>query len=171
MVAGKTGTAQKVENGRYSPDKTIASFVGYVPADRPRLVILVVVDDPTIGQYGGEIAAPAFKKIAEETLRYMRVEPSIPGRNLDVDAPVLRASARPAPPATTKGQVPDLRGLDARGAIAAATAAGFRVRTSGEGLVATQSPEPGSAAGDANLVKLMLTPAPRPVDVSGGEGR
>ncbi|MFA6956087.1 MAG: penicillin-binding transpeptidase domain-containing protein [Thermoanaerobaculia bacterium] len=171
MVAGKTGTAQKAENGRYSPDKTIASFVGYVPADRPRLVILVVVDEPTIGQYGGEIAAPAFKKIAEATLRYMRVEPSIPGRNLDVDAPVIRASARPAPPATPKGQVPDLRGLDARDAIAAATAAGLRVRTSGEGVVATQSLEPGSVAGDAKFVKLTLTPAPRQLDGSGGEGR
>jgi len=103
----------------------------------------------------------------------MRVEPSIPGRNLDVDAPVLQASAKSALPAAPKGQVPDLRGLDAREAIAAATAAGLRVRTSGEGLVATQSPEPGSAAGDAKLVKLTLTPtpAPRPVEGSGGEGR
>jgi cell division protein FtsI (penicillin-binding protein 3) len=172
-VAGKTGTAQKAENGRYSPDKTIASFVGYVPADRPRLVILVVVDEPTIGQYGGEIAAPAFKKIAEATLRYLRVEPSIPGRNLDVEAPRLEARAQPARPATGAGAVPDLRGLDARDAIATATAAGLRVHTSGEGLVSTQSPEPGAAAGEAKLVKLTLTPAiaPRPAGSGGGEGR
>ncbi|MBI2213414.1 MAG: PASTA domain-containing protein [Acidobacteria bacterium] len=170
QVAGKTGTAQKAEHGRYSPDKTIASFVGYVPADRPRLVILVVVDEPTIGQYGGEIAAPAFKRIAEATLRYLRVEPSIPGRNLDVDPPYLRARSKPPAPALPAGSVPDLRGLDARDAIAAATAAGFRVRTSGEGFVSTQSPEPGGAAGDAKLVRLTLAPEPRPV-ADGGEGR
>lgn len=171
MVAGKTGTAQKPENGRYHPDKTIASFVGYVPADRPRLVILVVVDEPTIGQYGGEIAAPAFKRIAEATLRYLRVEPSIPGRNLDVEVPRLEARARQAAPAVPGGAVPDLRGLDARAAIAAATAAGLRVRTDGEGLVAAQVPEPGSAAGEARLVKLTLTPAPRAAESGGGEGR
>jgi cell division protein FtsI (penicillin-binding protein 3) len=170
MVAGKTGTAQKAENGRYAPDKTIASFVGYVPADRPRLVILVVVDEPTIGQYGGEIAAPAFRQIAEATLRYLRVEPSIPGRNLGIETPRLDVRARPAPPAALPGSVPDLRGLDAREAISIATAAGLRVTTSGEGLVTAQSPEAGAPRGETRVLKLTLASAPRPLS-AGGEGR
>src|SRR5205814_6021586 len=65
IVAGKTGTAQKAMHGSYALDKFVASFAGYVPADRPRLAILVVVDEPRGAQYGGTIAAPAFKEIAE----------------------------------------------------------------------------------------------------------
>jgi cell division protein FtsI (penicillin-binding protein 3) len=80
VVAGKTGTAQKAGAGGYLPNRTVASFTGYVPADRPRLAILVVVDEPRTGQYGGEIAAPAFREIAETSLRYLQVEPAFPRR-------------------------------------------------------------------------------------------
>jgi cell division protein FtsI/penicillin-binding protein 2 len=76
-AAGKTGTAQKPENGGYSASRYIASFVGFVPADRPELGIIVVVDEPGGGQYyGGQVAAPAFARVAEETLRYMDIEPA-----------------------------------------------------------------------------------------------
>src|SRR5437764_970852 len=68
VVAGKTGTAQKAVRGGYSAEKFVASFAGYVPADRPRLVILAVVDEPKGAQYGGTIAAPMFKQIAESSL-------------------------------------------------------------------------------------------------------
>jgi len=147
VVAGKTGTAQKAERGRYAPDKTIASFVGYVPADRPELVILVVVDEPRVGQYGGEIAAPAFRSIAEASLRYLQVEPSIPGRELDVEFPIMATfSHKPEGVESGTGIVPDLRGLDARTAISLATTAGLTVRTSGTGYVASQDPEPGEKA-------------------------
>src|SRR5579859_6973651 len=91
VVAGKTGTGQKAVRGGYSPDRVVASFGGYVPADRPRLVILVVVDDPKGAQYGGEIAAPAFKEIAEGTLRYLGVPPSVPARTIDAAPPLLAA--------------------------------------------------------------------------------
>jgi cell division protein FtsI (penicillin-binding protein 3) len=133
VVAGKTGTAQKAVRGGYSPDKVIASFAGYVPADRPRLAILVVVDEPKLSQYGGTVAAPAFKEIAESTLRYLGVAPTIPGRTLGVDAPLLAAFSQDERPAT------DLRGLDARAAIARATSAGLRVRAIGSGVVQSQS--------------------------------
>lgn len=82
VVAGKTGTAQKAGPGGYLPNKTIASFTGYVPADRPRLAILVAIDEPRTSQYGGEIAAPAFREIAERSLRYLRVDPAFPRRVL-----------------------------------------------------------------------------------------
>ncbi len=63
-VAGKTGTAQKVKKGRYSQD-VVSSFIGFFPADDPRWLIYVVVDEPKRHHYGGEVAAPAFKKIAQ----------------------------------------------------------------------------------------------------------
>jgi cell division protein FtsI (penicillin-binding protein 3) len=147
VVAGKTGTAQKADRGRYAPDKRIASFIGYAPADRPEVVILVVIDEPSVGRYGGEVAAPAFRAIAESTLRYLRVEPSIPGRELGVELPKMAAfSHEPSGMENAKGIVPDLTGLDAREAIARATAAGLRVRASGSGFVMSQEPPPGESA-------------------------
>ncbi len=74
-VAGKTGTAQKPEGGRYVKGKYIASFVGYVPAERPVLAIIVVVDEPQDVYYGGAVAAPVFSEIAEFSLRHLRVPP------------------------------------------------------------------------------------------------
>ena len=82
-VAGKTGTAQKAEKGRYVT-KYVASFVGLVPAKRPRLAILVMVDEPHGDIYGGVVAAPAFRDIARFDLQYLEVPP---------DAPETRAGA------------------------------------------------------------------------------
>jgi cell division protein FtsI (penicillin-binding protein 3) len=73
-VAGKTGTSQKPDpRGGYSPHARIASFVGIVPADRPRLVVLVVIDEPKTAVYGGEVAAPVFKAIAQQALTYLGI--------------------------------------------------------------------------------------------------
>lgn len=77
-VAGKTGTAIKVVNGRYDHNRVVANFVGIVPSDDPRLVIGVMVDEPQPIHYGGKVAAPAFKEIAEEALRYLGIPPSAP---------------------------------------------------------------------------------------------
>ena len=76
-VAGKTGTAQKAENGRYVR-KYVASFVGLVPAKKPRLAILVMVDEPRGNIYGGVVAAPAFRDIARFSLQYLEVPPDAP---------------------------------------------------------------------------------------------
>ncbi len=160
VVAGKTGTAQKAVRGGYSADKVIASFAGYVPADRPQLVILVMVDEPKGEEYGGTVAAPAFKEIAESTLRYLGVPPSIPARTIDVSAPTLATfSQKPSPAAGSA--VPDLRGLDARAALARATAAGFRIRASGSGVVQTQQPMPGEALPIDHQVVLTLAEGAR----------
>lgn len=74
-VAGKTGTAQKFdpETRTYSTSAYLASFIGFVPADAPRLVILVMIDEPKKSYWGGEVAAPVFKRLAEKALRYLRV--------------------------------------------------------------------------------------------------
>lgn len=76
-VAGKTGTAEKLDpvTGRYSGRDFITSFVGFVPAEKPRIVILVIVDSPKGRSWGGTVAAPVFKRIAESTLHYMGAIP------------------------------------------------------------------------------------------------
>lgn len=80
-VAGKTGTAQEIDpaTGTYSRTRYVASFLGFVPADHPRLVGIVVLNDPQGGDYwGGSVAAPVFARIAAQALRYLRVPPSVP---------------------------------------------------------------------------------------------
>jgi cell division protein FtsI (penicillin-binding protein 3) len=74
-VAGKTGTAQKPDRGRYSHQKIVASFVGFVPAEAPQLVMLVLVDEPQTLRWGSQAAAPVFKRIAQEALRHLQIPP------------------------------------------------------------------------------------------------
>ena len=157
VVAGKTGTAQKAI-GRlgYVDGRYVGSFVGYVPADRPRLAILVVIDEPRGEHYGGQVAAPAFREIAEAALRYMGVPPSLPSRSIQIDPPRLAAFSQPRRPAGPGSGVPDLRGLDARAAIARAVSSGLTVRTVGSGVVISQEPEPGGAVPAHRSVVLQL---------------
>lgn len=77
-VAGKTGTTQKIVDGRYSRSHHVASFSGFFPADQPALVITVVVDEPRFKGtgYGGTVAAPAFRSIAESCISYLGIRPS-----------------------------------------------------------------------------------------------
>ncbi|MFN7141563.1 MAG: penicillin-binding transpeptidase domain-containing protein, partial [Limisphaerales bacterium] len=75
-VAGKTGTAQKVENGKYVR-KYFSSFIGFFPADDPEICISIVMDEPKNGYYGGQAAGPPFKRIAERAARYLNVRPDI----------------------------------------------------------------------------------------------
>ncbi|MFN2629009.1 MAG: peptidoglycan D,D-transpeptidase FtsI family protein [Gaiellaceae bacterium] len=79
QVAGKTGTAQKPDgHGGYATGRYVASFVGIVPASAPKLVILVMVDEPRGGIFGGEVAAPAFQEIASSALQYLAIPPDGP---------------------------------------------------------------------------------------------
>ncbi|MGE3956820.1 MAG: penicillin-binding protein [Vicinamibacterales bacterium] len=166
-VAGKTGTANKLVNGRYSSD-TFASFVGFLPADEPAVAILVVVDSPrgNNGHFGGPVAAPIFRRIAEETLRYLRVPPSI-----NPETPVLVARTDVAPTVPTHvivpdaplpvepeepGTVPDVRGLSARDAMRKLTQFGLRAHMNGDGFVTDQDPEPGTPANEGAVCRLTL---------------
>jgi cell division protein FtsI/penicillin-binding protein 2 len=80
QVAGKTGTAQKPDStGGYSATRYVASFVGFVPASKPRLVILVAIDEPRGEIWGGVVAAPAFQQIARFALQYLEVPPDSSG--------------------------------------------------------------------------------------------
>ncbi len=75
IVAGKTGTAQKVENGTYATDKFIASFIGFFPADNPQVCISIVMDEPKEGHYGGQVCAPVFRDVAERCASYLNIPP------------------------------------------------------------------------------------------------
>jgi cell division protein FtsI (penicillin-binding protein 3) len=89
-AAGKTGTAQKADpvTRRYSADKRFSSFVGYAPADQPRIVVGVFIDEPRGEVYGGEIAAPVFREVTEHALKLLGIPPSA--------APAVAGSAAPA---------------------------------------------------------------------------
>jgi cell division protein FtsI (penicillin-binding protein 3) len=75
QVAGKTGTAQKPIGGVYSETDYMASFVGFLPADKPEIGIIVVVDNPQPLHTGGMVSAPVFGEIAEQTVRYLDIVP------------------------------------------------------------------------------------------------
>jgi cell division protein FtsI (penicillin-binding protein 3) len=74
-LAGKTGTAEKPENGTYSKTDFVASFIGFAPARNPRLLVSVMVDEPRGDIYGGTVAAPAFERIMEFALPYLKIPP------------------------------------------------------------------------------------------------
>jgi membrane peptidoglycan carboxypeptidase len=100
-VAGKTGTAQKFDAtlGKYSTQKYVASFVGYLPAEQPRATILVSIDEPQVAvAWGGVAAAPVFSAIAQQVMRYMGVPPDNKPTRFQ-GMPLARLD-RPAPHAT-----------------------------------------------------------------------
>jgi cell division protein FtsI (penicillin-binding protein 3) len=153
-VAGKTGTAQKVDpqTGRYSMVDHVASFVGFVPARRPALVILASLDRPrgALNQ-GGDVAAPLFARVARHALRALAPETLGPA--------AFRAAAAPPPtpaPAAEPGIMPDLRGRSAREAAIAAARQGLVVELEGSGRVVDQSPAPGTVIEAGLTCRLTL---------------
>jgi cell division protein FtsI/penicillin-binding protein 2 len=76
-VAGKTGTATKVENGVYVKGKYFSSFIGFFPADDPELCISIIMDQPKQGYYGGLTAGPVFKQVAEQAAVYLNIRPDL----------------------------------------------------------------------------------------------
>lgn len=75
-VGGKTGTSQKIENGTYSHSKFIASFIGFAPVKDPKIVVVVMLDQPHPLYFGGVVAAPVFSRVVRDTLRYMDIRPA-----------------------------------------------------------------------------------------------
>ncbi len=155
-VAGKTGTSQKVEpgTGRYSPDARVASFVGFLPADAPRLVILVMVDEPQTSKYGGMVAAPIFRAIGAAALERLGLIPAEPTTLLQEAAAV---TDEPAAPVVRLG-VPSFLGLSKRKAVERARDLGWMVQVTGEGYVQSQTPAPGAEAAPGKELVLSLAP-------------
>lgn len=171
-IAGKTGTARKVVNGRYSRTDYHASFVGFLPSRDPAVAIIVVVDSPRAGTiYGGSVAAPIFQRIAEAALRHLGVAPTV-----NAAPPVLverRPSATAAPALLPEpgpvvsfvadglpGTVPDVRGMSARDAMRTLVKFGLSPRVTGDGVVAAQHPPPGAPVEAGALCELVLQRAP-----------
>jgi cell division protein FtsI/penicillin-binding protein 2 len=90
-AAGKTGTAQKAGIGGYLRDKYFSSFIGFFPAERPELCIAIFLDEPREGYYGGRVAAPLFKQIAEYAANYLNIPPDLPLLEPVPNAPTYRA--------------------------------------------------------------------------------
>jgi cell division protein FtsI (penicillin-binding protein 3) len=172
-VAGKTGTAWKHMNGGYSATARIGSFVGLVPADDPRLAIVVVVDTPSIGsRFGGIVAAPAFSDIGAEALRLMGVAPdpvllaaasatqkTTTQATADADLPPeIQQPGEPGLAWTAEGQlrIPDLTGLSARDALVRLDGTGLGLSLRGSGQVVEQSPLAGTALDPGDAVALVL---------------
>jgi cell division protein FtsI (penicillin-binding protein 3) len=87
-VAGKTGTAHKLDGKGYAPDKYVSSFVGFAPASRPRIIVAVMIDEPAAGQYyGGAVAAPVFSEVMAGALRMLAAAPDAPVDNVVLPAP------------------------------------------------------------------------------------
>ena len=182
-VAGKTGTADKLVNGRYSPSQQNVSFIGFVPSRNPLMTVIVMIDSPRIGgDTGGAIAAPIFKHIADASLRMLGVTPTInPQPPVLVarrsDSPVTTAAAPIAPAVVTMppgmsdgGGLPDLRGMSAREALRELARLGLTARMEGAGVVVDQNPAPGSLIEPGGGCTLVLSrrPPPRPTGVLGG---
>ena len=179
-VAGKTGTAQKVDpaTGKYSMEHFTAVFTGFVPAERPRLVIAVVLDEPVIGHYGGDLAGPVFRRVAESSLRYLGVTPSGASAKLqavsragdlaDTTLAAMHAGERPevldpavsaAVPPKDAVRVPDATGMAMRDAIRAISGAGLVPEIEGSGRLVRQAPSPGVPAAKGTSVRLLFEPA------------
>lgn len=163
-VAGKTGTAQKADlaHGGYSAKKRVASFIGFVPAKDPRLVVLVLVDEPEVSVYGGTVAAPAFRDIARGALSHLAVAPQrsefIPSAVGGVEAPVRRAPIKENDPESdgNASAVPNFVGLSLREAVERARAMKVRVEMHGNGYVVKQSPAPGVNWSENDTLVLNL---------------
>jgi cell division protein FtsI (penicillin-binding protein 3) len=143
-VAGKTGTAQKVDpvTGGYSADKRVSSFVGFLPVQAPRLVILVMVDEPEGQTYGGLVAAPVFSRIAEQSLRYLGVSPTEPARQAVLPEIVFDDSAPAALPllAGTRQNgtlpiMPDCVGMSGRQVLQTMERAGLNIKLKGSDML------------------------------------
>jgi cell division protein FtsI (penicillin-binding protein 3) len=169
-IAGKTGTAEKVVGRHYDKNRVVANFVGIVPAEHPRFVLGVMIDEPQPAHYGGTVAGPVFKEIAEETLRYLGIPPlepiaakkgaSAPGARADEetddeeaveDVPLVAEEESDEAPAAAEGDapsdlvtLPSFAGMSIGEAIRAARRAGVELMVEGSGVAVSQSPAAGS---------------------------
>ena len=173
-VAGKTGTSQKVDpkTKRYSKKKYVASFVGFVPSDKPRLVIMVMIDEPKGHIYGGLVAGPVFKEVGTWALNHLRISPN-PSllNNIKIESaqayvkpekaakpqisPKTALSLHQAPQAA---QLPDFSGLGMREVLSRGRALGLKVCLEGSGLAIRQNPGAGSPLKAVQSVTVNFKP-------------
>jgi cell division protein FtsI (penicillin-binding protein 3) len=174
-VAGKTGTAQKADPVTHSYGaKRTASFVGFIPADKPKLTILVVIDEPKTSQYGGVVAAPAFRAIAQNSLAYMKVTPQTDTGKQTKQAqaktgqtaespPLYKDSMSEGDPVEIQGNgavvMPDFRGMSMRRVLQVMEKRNINIRLLGSGRAAEQSPPPGQMIRSIDEVWIKFAPS------------
>jgi cell division protein FtsI (penicillin-binding protein 3) len=181
-VAGKTGTAQKAGPGGYQPGRYVPNFVGFVPAEAPRLVGVVVMEEPHGKYYAAEVVAPVFSRIVSQALSILRIAPEeqrVPATVLAASsgpffpAGVVPASVRRSPasegpvPTRASDGVPNATGLSAREALALFARRGIPVRVEGTGFVAAQRPRAGAVWKPGIVVILSLSEDAAAVSRSG----
>ncbi len=166
-VAGKTGTAQKVDTvlGGYSEDRYISGFMGFGPLENPKIAIIVIIDEPKGPAYGGVVAAPVFKAILEKVLPYLNVFPK--------GTIVVKKEATPIiekepsnPQASINGikmgkgteviTMPDLMGLTMRSALSRIEGKGLIIKVSGNGRLVEQIPKPGTILEKGDICYLRF---------------
>ncbi|POB09349.1 penicillin-binding transpeptidase domain-containing protein [Sulfobacillus sp. hq2] len=146
-IAGKTGTAQKVINGRTEKGVYIASFIGFGPVPNPEVAVIVNVDEPVGAFYGGQVAAPIFGQLVRNIFRYLKLPPTEPIK---------------PPPKGEPAMVPSLVNLDPETALQDAAAFGFPVQFEGRGrVVVDQSIEYGGYRPAGTILQLKLGDASR----------
>jgi cell division protein FtsI (penicillin-binding protein 3) len=170
-VAGKTGTAQKLDPAtrRYSRAPGVLSFVGWAPADEPRFVMLIMLDEPKNEHWGSEAAAPIFSAIGREILRHLEVPPRdaqpvqivtappVEPRNGGVVGSPVRLVSTVAPAEADGPRVmPDLTGRTLRTALASLAPLGLEVQIAGQGRVVGQTPPPGRPLEPGMTARLTL---------------
>ena len=167
QVAGKTGTAQKIDPllKKYADDKYISSFMGFAPADAPRLAILVVIDEPKGTPYGGVVAAPVFRTIAQQTLQYLNVPPSksqavaqVPPKKERSKKIRRQKTAEAGTRAQSEGLMPNLLGLSMKAALAWLQERDVEIRLSGRGILLEQEPRPGAPLRKGSVCRLIFAP-------------
>jgi len=188
-AAGKTGTAHKVDarTGRYAPDRYVASFAGFAPADNPQVACIVSIDEPRGKYYGGDVAAPVFAEVSLEVLRALGVEPADEPqsglvaadlRSYDIPPAPLEAGGRESEhadeensrPSDAAGsslvaatgedavKVPQLIGKGLREATEMCASRGLRiVITAGDGIVARQVPAKGALVAPGTACQVTLS--------------
>jgi cell division protein FtsI (penicillin-binding protein 3) len=170
-AAGKTGTAQKADpvTRRYSVDKRFSSFVGFAPAEAPRVAIGVFIDEPKGEVYGGEVAAPVFREVADHALKSLGAPPSEAAlaaaapaaptaASEDAASPPLIEEAAGLPQEPHGVAVPALTGLPVRSALRALEAVELLGEVKGSGRVLSQWPRPGQVIERGGRVRLLLAP-------------
>ncbi len=164
-IAGKTGTSRKLVNGHYQEGTYTASFVGFVPADDPKIVCLVMMDNPRGTFYtGGTTSAPVFKGIIEQTMNALNwLAPAAPAPVIAQAAQTRKQTAQDEaddpPPRPRTGVIPDVRGRSLRQAVNVLMNEKLVPVVNGSGVVVRQSPEAGQAVRPG--MKVMLTCQPR----------
>lgn len=164
-VAGKTGTSQKVDPAtkRYSSKNYGTLFVGFAPVERPKLAVLVLVDEPEAKKYGGLVAAPVFREIGAWSLNHLHLIPDL--RMVKAEEPAeSHAPQNSGSPLHVEvsqegpGLLPDFRGQTMREVLRSGRSLGVKILVDGTGLAVAQKPEPGAPLTKVTQVSVRFRP-------------